>query len=112
MAYNGQTLAGGHVQGEILQDGRAGMVMKRDMAKLDLPAHVSQGHWMRLFGHLNLRIQDLNKVLAGRHGHLQVVLTETQVTDGFKKTLDVQHKGYQAASAEVTCQHHGTTTDD
>src|SRR5688572_19076624 len=61
---------------------------------------------------MHLGIQELENVLASRHGHLQVIPAETQVADGFKKTLDVEDKGDQAPSAEVAREHHGTTTDD
>src|SRR5712691_2747760 len=112
MADDSQALAGWHVQGEILQDGRAGLVMKRDVAKLDLPAHARQRHGMGVFLYMNLRIQDLKNVLASRHGHLQVVPAEPQVADGFKETLEVEYKGDHAASTEGPREHHGTTTDD
>src|SRR5712691_2725346 len=111
-ANNGQALTGWHVQGEVLQDGRAGLVMKRDVAKLDLPAHARQRHWKGVFLDMNLRIQDLDDMLTSRHGHLQVVPAEPQVADRFKETLDVEHKGDQAASTEGPREHHGTTTDN
>ena len=86
--------------------------MKRDVAKFDLPTHARQRYWMGVFLYMNLRIQDLANVLASRHGHLQVVPTETQITDRFKETLDVEHKSNQAPGTEISRQHHGPTTDD
>src|SRR5262249_25048994 len=111
-ANNGQALAGWHVQGEILQDRRARLIMKRDLAKIDFPAHARASHWMGVFLYLNLCIQDLDNVLASRHGHLQVVPAKSQVANGFKETLDVEYKGNQAASTEGPREHHGTTADD
>ena len=67
---------------------------------------------MRVVLDVHLCVQNLDDVLASRHGHLQVVPAEPQVADGFKETLEVEHKGDQAASTEGPREHHGATTDD
>src|SRR2546427_696388 len=64
---------------------------------------------MRVVLDVHLCVQNLDDVLASRHGHLQVGPAEAQVADGFEKTLDIQDKGNQTASAEVASQDQRTT---
>src|SRR5215467_9982553 len=85
--------------------------MKRHMAELHCTVQARQGYWMRVVLDLHRGVQNLDDVLTSRHGHLQVVPAEAQVADGFEKTLDIQNKGDQTASAEVAGQDQRTTID-